>query len=196
MNENSEPTQPGDAGDGEEVRPIKGEEETGGEQNFPHRFEGGSKIPAYATTPAPPVDRRKMMLGDDSLPPKEDWNKIELIYTFEIPTTAQPRDPGGLTTLLNFWKKEPRWPMSYLKNMRARFMGTPHCERMEITHVPDAAKFGGDSPVVENIALRGLLLQFVQRYAPANKPGAWEYDKEVVKLIEDAAKILKIDPWK
>jgi hypothetical protein len=125
-----------------------------------------------------------------------EWNKIELIYTFEIPTTAQPRDPGGLTKFLTFLKTNHSWPMGYLKNMRARFMGTPHCERMEITHNSSRIKLATyQDPHVADIALRATLLQFVQHYAPSNKPGAWEYDKKVVGMLEDAGKLLNIDPW-
>lgn len=49
----------------------------------------------------------------------------------------------------------------------------------------------------ELIAARELLRRWIARYAPGNKPGGWDYDKNVVELIETSAALLGIeDPWR
>lgn len=50
---------------------------------------------------------------------------------------------------------------------------------------------------IKLIAAEELLHQWLQKYAPGNIPGAWDYDKDAVRLIETTAKLLGIEkPWR
>lgn len=49
---------------------------------------------------------------------------------------------------------------------------------------------------LELIAAKELLRRWVRKYAPGNRPGAWDYDHDAVELIETTANLLGVkDPW-
>ncbi len=51
--------------------------------------------------------------------------------------------------------------------------------------------------IIELIAAKELLRHWVTKYASSNKPGSWDYDKDLIQLIEDSASFLGIEnPWK
>lgn len=50
--------------------------------------------------------------------------------------------------------------------------------------------------IVEGIAAKALLREFLRIIAPGCKPGAWEYNVQQAELCEEAGKLLGVAPWK
>jgi hypothetical protein len=49
-----------------------------------------------------------------------------------------------------------------------------------------------ESKEIELMAAKQLLRRWIKKYAPRNKPGAWDYDHDAVDLIETSAILLGI----